>query len=246
MRNLLLTLRFDGTAYCGYQVQKNGVTVAGVVQDAVAGLFGARLPITGCSRTDAGVHADKYCLNFRTDSAIPCERIIPALNVRLPRDIAVYGCREVPLDFHARYSCRAKRYCYTVYNAPARNPFYERTALHDPRPLDAELLDRSARAFVGTHDFTAFCAAGGSVIDKVRTVSHSAVERDGDLVRFTVQADGFLYNMVRIMAGTLLDIAAGRIAPDAVPAILAGRDRSAAGQTAPAHGLMLTDVVYAL
>ncbi len=244
MRNLLLTLRFDGTAYCGYQVQKNGVTIAGVVQDAIADLFGARLPITGCSRTDAGVHADMYCLNFRTDSAIPCERVIPALNVRLPRDIAVYGCREVPMDFHARYSCLAKRYCYTLYNAPIRSPFYDRTALLYPWPLDAERLNRSARDFLGTHDFSAFCAAGGSVADKVRTVSRSMVERDGPLVRFTVQADGFLYNMVRIMTGTLLDIAAGKIAPDAIPAILAGRDRGRAGQTAPAHGLMLTHVVY--
>lgn len=244
MRNLLLTFAFDGTDYCGYQVQANGVTVASTMQDALEGLFGERLPLVGCSRTDAGVHAERFCANFRTDSAIPCERIVPALNMRLPRSVAVTDCREVPPDFHARYAALGKRYVYRIWNEPARSPFFDRYTFHLPRRLDAEALGRAARGYLGTHDFSAFCSAGGSVGDKTRTVTEAAVDRDGGLVTFTVAADGFLYNMVRIMMGTLLDIDAGRIAPDAIPAILAGCDRARAGQTAQARGLCLADVFY--
>lgn len=244
MRNLLLTLRYDGSRYCGYQVQPNGPTVAATLQDAIEGLFGQRLPIIGCSRTDAGVHAEMFCVNFRTDSRIPCERIIPALNVRLPKDIAIYGCKEMPEEFHARYASTGKRYEYRIWNAPYRNPFYDGYALHYPYPLDADVLDRCAQDYLGTHDFSAFCAAGGSVEDKVRTVSQAGVARDGDLVRFTVTANGFLYNMVRIMVGTLLDIAARKMDPDAIPAILASMDRQNAGHTAPAQGLYLSEVFY--
>ena len=200
--------------------------------------------MVGCSRTDAGVHAEMFCVHFSTGSQIPCERIVPALNVRLPRDIAVTSCQEVPEDFHARYSCTGKQYDYRILNARVRDPFWENRALLFPLPLDAERMDCAARAFLGRHDFTAFCSAGSSVADKVRTVSLAQVRREGKLITFSVAADGFLYNMVRIMTGTLLDVGIGKLPPESLAEIIASGDRERAGQTAPPHGLYLAKVFY--
>lgn len=244
MRRLLLTLRFDGSRYHGWQVQPNGVTVQQALQDAVEAVTGVRAGVTGCSRTDAGVHAEMFCCTFDTDCAVPAARVPAALNASLPRDIAVYDCREVAADFHPRYAAMGKRYVYRIWNAPQRNPFLEGRALHWRDRLDEPALTRQAADFLGRHDFTAFCAAGSAVEDRVRTVRAARVDRQGEQVVFTVEADGFLYNMVRIMAGTLLDIAAGRLPPGCIPALLAGRDRTAAGRTAPAHGLYLQRVWY--
>lgn len=246
MRNLLITLRFDGTAYCGYQVQKNGPTVAATVQEAVEDLMREPVSITGCSRTDAGVHADMFCLNFRTTRNIPTERIIPALNVRLPRDIAVYGCREVPEDFHARYSCVGKQYRYQIYTHPYRNPFLEAYSLHHPYPLDLAVMNQAAEYFLGEHEFAGFCSAGSSVRGSTRRkVSRCQFQQKEDhLVCFYVAANGFLYNMVRIMVGTLLEVASGKRPPQSIGELLAYPNRSAAGPTAPAQGLFLEEVYY--
>lgn len=244
MRNLLVTMRYDGSQYHGWQVQDNAVTVQQTFQDALERLFGQRLPVVGCSRTDSGVHALMYCCNFRTDSAIPCEKIPYALNAHLPDDIGVYACREVPEDFHARYSCKGKRYIYKIHNSPFRNPFAMRYSCSYRPKLDAAFLNAQAKDYIGTHDFAAFAAAGGSVEDTVRTVQASAVYRDGDTVCFEVQADGFLYNMVRIMAGTLLGISEGKIPEGSIPAIIDSLDRSRAGVTAPPQGLFLKEVYY--
>ncbi len=246
MRNLLLTLRFDGSAYHGWQVQENAVTVQQTLQDAIEAVFGARLGVIGCSRTDALVHAKMFFVNFRTDSAIPCERIPYALNAHLPDDIGVYACRQVPDDFHARYSCVSKKYAYVIRNSPFRDPFAVGRATTVCFPLDEAMLHRQAQAFLGTHDFASFAAAGGSVEDTVRTVFDACVRRDGETVIFEVQADGFLYHMVRIMAGTLLDIAAGKLPQGSIPAILRACDRSRAGATAPPQGLYLQSVQYDL
>lgn len=244
MRNLLVTMRYDGSQYHGWQVQDNAVTVQQTFQDALERLFGQRLPVVGCSRTDSGVHALMYCCNFRTDSAIPCEKIPYALNAHLPDDIGVYACREVPEDFHARYSCKGKRYIYKIHNSPFRNPFAMGYSCSYRTKLDAAFLNAQAKDYIGTHDFAAFAAAGGSVEDTVRTVQASAVYRDGDTVCFEVQADGFLYNMVRIMAGTLLGISEGKIPEGSIPAIIDSLDRSRAGVTAPPQGLFLKEVYY--
>ena len=245
-RNLLLQLRYDGTNYHGWQIQQNALSVQQVLQDALFPILGGPHELKGCSRTDTGVHADEYDVSVRTASQIPCDRLQAALNVRLPRDIAVRACRPVPDDFHARYSCIGKEYIYQIWNDPVRDPFLDRYVLHYPYPLDDALLHRCAQDYVGTHDFSAFCSAGGKKHDPVRTVRHFDVTRDGALLRMTVAADGFLYNMVRIMVGTLLRIAQGKIAPDAIPSILAGKDRSRAGLTAPACGLRLHRVFYDL
>lgn len=244
MPRLLLTLRYDGTRYHGWQVQPNGVTVQQVMQDAVERLTGVRSGLTGCSRTDAGVHANMFCCTLDTACPLRGDKMAAALNAHLPADVAVYGCREVPADFHPRYMAAGKRYVYRIWNAPARNPFWQGYALHRQRRLDGRRMDEAAAAYCGTHDFTAFCSAGSAVEDRVRTVRRCGVSRQGDLVTFTVEADGFLYNMVRIMVGTLLDMDAGRIPWDALPAILLSRDRDRAGATAPACGLYLDEVFY--
>ncbi|MBQ3069198.1 MAG: tRNA pseudouridine(38-40) synthase TruA [Clostridia bacterium] len=244
MARILLTIRYDGTAYHGWQVQPNAVTVQQVMQDAVERITGVRSGLTGCSRTDAGVHARMFCCAMDSETPLRGEKLCAALNAVLPRDVAVTEAREVEEAFHPRYDAKGKRYVYQILNARQRDPFLEGYAWHIKYPLDTALMDRAAKDLLGTHDFAALCASGSSVEDTVRTVSHAAVERQGDLVLFSVEADGFLYNMVRIMAGTLVDMASGRIAPDAFPSVLESGDRHLAGQTAPACGLFLQAVRY--
>ena len=245
MARIVLTLRYDGTAYHGWQVQPNGVTVQQVLQDAIEKVTGTRAGVTGCSRTDAGVHAEMFCCAFDTDSPLRGDKLCSALNFHLPRDVSVYAARETEPDFHPRYHARGKRYIYRIWNGPQRHPMYEPYSLWIKKPLDAEALDRMAGDYVGTHDFAAFCGAGSGVQGTtVRTVHTCSVTRRGDLVLFSVEGDGFLYNMVRIMVGTLLEMAAGRMPADGIPAILAGGDRTVAGPTAPAQGLCLDRVFY--
>ena len=244
MQRLLLTLRYDGSRYHGWQVQQNGITVQETLQDAVERLTGIRSGLTGCSRTDAGVHAEMFCCAFDTASPLRGEKMVKALNAHLPRDIAVYGCREVEADFHPRYAALGKRYVYRIWNAPERNPFWEGRALHCRRPLDAAFLNEQAAAYVGTHDFASHQAAGSTVEETIRTVRRAEVERRGEMVLFTVEADGFLYNMVRIMVGTLLGLQAGSLEAGSIPAILESGSRERAGATAPACGLYLDHVFY--
>ncbi len=247
MRNLLLTLSYDGSAYHGWQVQENARTVQEVFQQALFAATGRREDLKACSRTDTGVHARSFCVSLLTESPFPPERLTAALNHYLPPDIAVKSCREVPLSFHARYSCRGKEYVYRIWNHPVRDPFLVGRALHYWYPIDAALLDRAAGFFVGTHDFTSFCTLDRrDPGDLTRTVTHARVARQGDLVEFTVAADGFLYNMVRIMVGTLLRVQQGKLTPQDIPGILAARDRARAGPTAPACGLYLNQVFYDL
>lgn len=247
MGNFLLTLEYDGRRYHGWQVQENAVSVQSVFQEALCNVLGERPDIKACSRTDTGVHAREFCLSMELTKDIPPQRLLGALNHFLPGDMAVKRCRPVPPGFHARYDCRGKRYSYEIWNHPVRSAFLDGRALHEYSRIDESLLDTAAQHFLGAHDFTSFCTldrrrAG----DFTRTVTESRVTRQGDLVRFTVAADGFLYNMVRIMAGTLLQVHRGRIAPGDIPAILEKRDRKFAGPTAPACGLYLDKVFYDL
>lgn len=244
MRRILLSLRYDGSAYHGWQVQDNTVTVQSVLQSAAENVLGTRPDITGCSRTDSGVHANMFCCHLDVETEISDLSLIKALNAYLPDDIAVYDCKTVEGDFHARYSCTGKNYIYKIYDNPYRNPFYEGFALHVKRPIDTELLDKAAKGFVGTYDFSGFCSSGSSVKDKVRTVYDASVKKEGDLTVFSVTADGFLYNMVRIMVGTLIYVAEGKINADEIPEIIKSCDRSRAGKTAAAHGLYLNKVFY--
>lgn len=244
MRNLLLTISFDGTAYHGWQVQENAITVQQTLQDALEHICSKRDNVVGCSRTDAGVHANMYCCNIRTESGIECNKLVGALNAVLPRDVAALECKEVDYDFHARYDCKSKEYIYKIWNSPNKNPFLYNYSLHYKYPLDEEFLSQQAKAFIGTHYFDAFCAAGSSVEDTERTVMNACVEREGDMVIFRVEADGFLYNMVRIMTGTLIDISRKKIPADSIEQIILSKNRAAAGYTAPAHGLYLNKIHY--
>ena len=245
MKNYLLRISYDGSRYHGWQIQENAVTVQEVFQQAVLKVTGQREELKACSRTDTGVHAREFCISLKTESAIPPERMVAALNHYLPLDIAVKSCQEVPLDFHARYSCKGKEYSYEIWNHPVREPFLDGRALHYWYPIDENLLDRAAKFYLGTHDFTSFCTLDARDRgDLTRTVTKSQVERRGDMVLFTVAADGFLYNMVRIMVGTLLRVQQGKFAPEDIPEILAAKDRGRAGPTAPACGLYLNHVYY--
>lgn len=244
MRNLLLTISYDGSAYHGWQVQKNAVTVQQVFQRAVEKLLCTKTDIKGCSRTDSGVHANMYCVSFKTNSNIPCKNIISGLNTYLPKDIAVLDCIEAAPDFHARYSVRSKQYVYRVYNEQIRDPFLKDRAFHYRYRINEQLLDTEAQAFVGTHDFAGFCSARSDVEDTVRTVYAFSVERRGSEVLFKVEADGFLYNMVRIMVGTLLFVNEGKIKPGELADVINSKNRTLAGKTAPAHGLYLNKVNY--
>ncbi len=244
MRNLLLTISYDGSAYHGWQVQDNAVTVQEVFQSAVKKVFLDDIDIKGCSRTDSGVHANNFCLSFKTDKDIPCENIIMALNTYLPKDIAVLSCVEKSEAFHARYDVKTKQYVYKVYNGKIRNPFLDKYAFHYRFPLDADYLNREAQVFCGTLDFAGFCSAHSGVEDTVRTVKAFSVKREGDMVYFTVEADGFLYNMVRIMVGTLLFVSEGKIKKGELSEVIESKNRKRAGKTAPPQGLYLNKVNY--
>ncbi len=244
MRNLLLTLRYNGTAFHGWQIQPNAVTVQQELCNAFKNISGKEENIIGCSRTDAGVHANMFCCNVRTECNVSSEKIPNALNFYLPPEISVYGCEEVDYDFHARYDCKGKEYVYLIYNGKYRNPFYENKAMFYPYELDAELLDREAKNFIGTHDFSAFCSVGTAVQDKVREIYDCKVTRNDDVVEIRVSGNGFLYNMVRIIVGTLLNIQKGKIEKGSIPHIIESCDREKAGVTAEAHGLYLNKVFY--
>lgn len=243
MKNLLFNIRYRGTAYHGYQVQSNAHTVACELQNAIERIITRREDIVGCSRTDSGVHANSYYFNMKTESEINSDKLVYALNSVLPGDIAVLSCKEVSMDFHARYSCVGKEYIYKILNTKVKNPFYEDLALHWRYEMDLDRLDRASSYFVGTHDFKAFCSKT-DVESTVRTIESCGFHREGDMVIFTVRGDGFLYKMVRTMVGTLLGVSAGRFEPEDIKEILAGKDRLRAGKTAEAHGLYLNRVFY--
>lgn len=245
MRNLLLTISYDGKAFHGWQIQKNALAVQEVFQKALYNIIGGYADIKGCSRTDSGVHANMYCISLKTEHTIPEERLKAALNRHLPMEVAVYDCRQVEEDFHARYSCKSKQYIYKIWNSEVRNPFLNGYALHYRYKIDEKQLHKAAQAFVGKHDFTSFCTLDKREKgDFVRDVKMFSVERDKDLVTMTVEADGFLYNMVRIMVGTLLRVQQGKIPEDGIGEIIEKKDRKFAGPTAPACGLYLNRVNY--
>ena len=244
MAKRLLCLRYDGTRFHGWQVQPNGITVQETLQDAIERISGTRSAVTGCSRTDAGVHARRfYCVTDVSESFADAA-LCRSLNGVLADDVAVLSVHTVADDFHPRYAAKGKRYVYQIDNGAVPDPFLRCYAVHIRTPLDEVKLNETARLFVGKHDFSAFCSAGSSVEDKVRTIFRSEVAREGDCVRYTVEADGFLYNMVRILVGTLLDVHAGRLTAEDVKRALETGDRNAAGVTAPAKGLFLDEVWY--
>ena len=235
---------YVGTAYHGWQVQKNAVSVAETLEKALATVVCHPVKCTGAGRTDAGVHAEVYIANFRTTSRIPCDRIPLAVNTRLPDDIVVVKATEVPDDFNAIGSCLKKEYTYRIYNSRLGNAFYVNRAWFYPRHLDEHVMQRAADCFVGTHDFSAVRAAGTEVRSPIRTVYYFDISRTGDLIECRVCANGFLYNMVRAMVGTCVYAAEGKFGPEDVSAILESKNRTAAGPTVPPGGLYMTRLWY--
>ena len=244
MKNIALKLMYNGTAYHGWQVQKDLPTVAETLVKALSSVCGGRVKVTGCGRTDAGVHAERYVANFRTDSRIPCERLPLAVNTRLPEDIAVAAAFEVDEGFNAIGSCLKKEYTYRIYNSRIHNPFYVDRAYFYPKRLDEAVMDRAARAFEGKHDFRAVRSVGTETRTTVRTIYYCYVTRSADLLELKVCANGFLYNMVRAITGTALYAAEGKLTPEDIPAILESGNRTLAGPTVPPGGLYLTKLWY--
>lgn len=244
-RNILVTIKYSGKNYHGWQIQKNALSVQEVFQNALYKIIEKNTDIKGCSRTDTGVHANMYCISFKTKKNISCKKLIFAINRFLPDDIAVIDCCEVNESFHARYSCVGKEYIYKIWNNKIRDPFLIGHVFHYWYPIDEKLLDMASKAYIGKHDFKSFCTIDNRESENlIRTVKDFEVKRDGDMVIMRVSADGFLYNMVRIMVGTLLAVQHGRIPADGIRKVILSRDRSKAGPTAQACGLYLNRVFY--
>ena len=250
---ILLKISYVGTNYCGYQVQPNGVSIQQRLNEAAERLFGFPCDIVGCSRTDSGVHANEFCATVAQKgtnelcTGIAVEKLPLAFSAHLPQDICVFDAAWVESDFHARYGVKEKEYIYRFYNRSVRSPFEEGRACHVPKPLtdaDLERMNQAAGLLEGTHDFAAYMAQGSKVESTVRTIYHAEVFRQDDVICFRVSANGFLYNMVRILAGTLLAVGQEKLEPTDIKRITEQKDRALAGSTMPACGLYLNRVVY--
>ena len=244
MRNIALRLRYDGSAYHGWQRQKELDTVQQTLEEALGKVCGHRVTATGCGRTDAGVHALRYCANFRTACTIPIDKVPLAVNARLPGDIAVTDACEAEEDFNAIGSCRKKEYIYRILNSRIPDPFLDKRVCFYPSRLDIDSMKAAARAFEGTHDFAAVRSVGTETKTTVRTVYWCRAERQGELITVQICADGFLYNMVRAMVGTMVYASYGKLRPQDIPALLETRDRRLTGPTMPPQGLYMNRVWY--
>ena len=244
MRNIALRLRYDGSAYHGWQRQADLPTVQQAVEEAVEKTCGESVHVTGCGRTDAGVHALRYCASFRSRCSIPLDRLPLALNARLPGDIAVNAACDAGEDFNAIGSCVRKEYIYRILNSRIPDPFLEKRVCFYPSPLNIDAMGRAAQAFVGTHDFAAVRSVGTPTKTTVRTVYWCDAVREGDLITVRVCADGFLYNMVRAIVGTMVYASYGKLFPEDIPALLETRDRRLTGPTMPPQGLYMNRVWY--
>lgn len=244
MRNIKLIIQYDGTAYHGWQTQKNAPTVQETLEKAIMSLTGSKPILTGCSRTDAGVHAERFCCNFKSETTIPTERFPLALNTFLPDDIVCLSAEDVSKEFNARFSAKKKRYTYFVQNSRFPDVFKKNYAWHFPYKTDINAMKKAAEAFIGEHDFIGFASSGFTVKTTVRTIYALEVEKENDLIKITVTGNGFLYNMVRIIAGTLCFAGCGKINPEDMADIINSCDRKRAGITAPPQGLFLSEVYY--
>lgn len=244
MKRIRLTVAYDGTDYCGWQVQKNGITVEEVLNRALSRLTGEDITVIGASRTDAGVHARGNVAVFDTDTRIPAERIACALNTLLPEDVVAVKSEEVPAGWHPRRCVSVKTYEYRILNREVPDPIRRRDTYFVSFPLDIERMREAAEYLKGEHDFKSFCSAHTAVKDTVRTIYDLEIEKEEDLITIRVRGNGFLYNMVRIIAGTLAGVGRGYFEPGEVKKMLDDKDRTKAGVTAPPQGLTLVGIAY--
>lgn len=244
MKRVMLVVAYDGTNYHGWQVQPNGVTIEGVLNQKLSELLGESITVIGASRTDSGVHSYGNVAVFDTETRIPAEKISYAVNQRLPEDIVVQSSKEVPFDFHPRHCDSRKTYEYRILNREFSMPTRRKDTYFTYRKLDVASMKAAAMYLVGEHDFKSFCATAAVVETTVRTIYEIQVTKQEDIITIRVTGGGFLYNMVRIIAGTLIQVGLGEIKPEDMPDILKACDRTAAGPTAPAHGLTMIGIAY--
>lgn len=244
MRNLKVMTAYRGTKYHGFQRQSNAVTVQETLEKHLSKVLNEPVTVTGCSRTDTGVHANNFCFNVKTNSRISCLGFQRGVNGELPDDISILSCEEASSDFHARFDCVGKEYIYKMHCSESKNPFASDLMFHYRRKFDIDAAKRAAEYLVGEHDFASFCADCTNVSTTIRTIYSFGIENCGDSVTMLVKGSGFLYNMIRIIVGTLIDVSEKRISPDDIPSILAAKNRLRAGRTAMAHGLYLNRVFY--
>ena len=244
MKRIKLTIAYDGTNYCGWQIQPNGITIEEVINKALSKLTGEDIAVIGASRTDSGVHAMGNVAVFDTNTTIPPDRIAVSLNQRLPEDIVIVHSEEVPVDFHPRYCDCSKTYEYHIINTRTPIPTKRLTNYFVSYKLNIENMKKAASYLVGEHDFVSFCNVRTDVENTVRTITALDILTNGNEITIRITGNGFLYNMVRIIVGTLIRVGRGFYEPEKVKEILEAKDRKAAGVTAPAHGLMLMEIHY--
>lgn len=244
IKNIKLTIEYNGTSFYGWQKQPNARTVQGTIEECIAKVTQEEVEVIGCSRTDSGVHAKRFVCNFATSSKIPSEKFSYAINRILPPEIIILESEEVPLDFHARFSCKGKRYVYSILSRTWPSPIKRGFTYHVKDELDIDKMNEAARYLIGRHDFASFRNLGSSVQSTVRTITELSIIKNNELIEIKVAGDGFLYNMVRIISGTLLDVGLNRKEPKDIKVILESRDRRNAGRSLPAAGLCLDEVFY--
>lgn len=244
MRNIKLILEYDGTNYCGWQRQLNGVSVEETLEKVIRNLFGEDIRILGASRTDSGVHALGQVVSFSIENKIPVYKIPGAINVRLPKDIVVIEAEEVDEDFHPIYSAKRKKYVYKIINRRVKPALMRNYYWHVGYKLDIENMKKACAYILGEHDFSAFKSNGGSTLNSIRTVYSLDIVKEDDYITVSIEGNGFLYNMVRIIVGTLIEVGRGRINPDDIKDIIESKNRQKAGITAKPYGLYLEKVYY--
>ncbi|MCY6483464.1 tRNA pseudouridine(38-40) synthase TruA [Clostridium aestuarii] len=244
MKNIKIVIEYDGTNYAGWQIQKNAVTIQEKVEECIKKITGENITVTGCSRTDSGVHAKGFVGNFFTESSIPSVKFKDALNAKLPEDIVILDSQEVSHEFHSRYNSVGKEYVYTVLNKKERPVLNRRYVYHFYRQLNIDLMKQASKYFLGTHEFDSFRKKGSSVKTTKRTIYKLDIIKDQEYIKFIISGNGFLYNMVRIMVGTLLEVGIGKRNPEDIQKIILAKDRTKSGKPVPAIGLCLVDVFY--
>lgn len=244
MRNIKLTIEYDGKDFNGWQKQPTKLNIQGEIERAILEVTGEEVELIGSGRTDAGVHALGQVANFKTNSTISTQKFPIALNTKLKKSIRIINAEEVEERFHSRYHCKQKTYRYVINNSENGTAIYRNLEFHYPQTLDIKSMQKAASFFIGEHDFKGFKASGTSSKSSVRTIYQARVYQEGNRIYIELTGNGFLYNMVRIIAGTLIEVGSDKILPEELPAIIASGDRTKAGKTLPAHGLYLVKVEY--
>ncbi len=244
LRNIKLTIEYDGTKYHGWQFQNNAVTVQNLICNAIDELTHEKCALIGASRTDAGVHAYGQVANFMTSSSIPACRFSYAINRILPEDIVIVNSQGVDMNFHSQFSSIGKKYRYLIINSPFRSAIYKDKAYHISHELDLDAMRIAFKYFLGTHDFSSFRATGTIVKSSIRTINNVSISKTENIFCFEIEGDGFLYNMIRIIVGTLIDVGMGKTDPLSIPDIIEAKNRKLSGKTVPGHGLYLVEVYY--